>query len=453
MERHNEDEKLYGHDFQRGLIRYFCQDAAFAMEIGLSVSAKVFSTKPLAFIFKILKNHFAEYQTEISQDTIRQEAREFVEKNKAFAGKEEEFYYELSEEIDLIFGTPFNEKYIRDKTKTFHEMQALRLALMEAAQLLQEGNTDKIYAAIEKSRVTIGTKDGLSFQHLFERRSKWVEDAKPQAKVPFGFQRLDRELQGGMGKGELHVILGATNAGKTTMGINIAATNICIGKRVFFASFESDEDVILKKLAVRLTGLDYGQIVDPKYKKDYEDKLIRFERDLPIHIQSWSPGTENANVIKSWVSKHRAMQGVTPDLIIVDYDDMLLPSTGKLGDLHQDGGTIYTDLMNVAKYFSCAVLVFAQADTPGIKKSETGERLLKSDISGSRRKIKDADSVLTINFRGEDDQNGYLWLDKVRHGANKFQVDITRDLTRCLIVERDQEPNNAPPPPVGDFEN
>lgn len=424
----------FNEEFEKLIINYMCHDIHFAHEYATKIETHVFKNKYTKVIFSIANKLFDQYSREISKDQIHTEINEYVLKNQITETISEHLFDELNDIFRINIDG--KENYIKQNIKKVYERLNCEVGLQRAMdELTQSADAQKCYELIEKYRsYELGVNNGLKFEDFFTLREQWVHEADADNKIPFGYPTIDEALKGGMGKKELHILLGTTGSGKSSIAVNVGAYNIKRKKNVFHASFELTQDQILFKYACRLTGMYDYEISKPENKRIFEDKLLQFQEELPIYVASWPMYSDNTNSIKSWIVKKRAEDGVNPDLIIIDYDDLVLPKN-KVGDLVKDGTALYGDFIELSRYFNCPVLVISQAGTEGIRQQTQSGHLNMIEISGARQKLKDASSVITINFNPNQPDEGYLHLEKARFGKDKIRAHVMRDLGRCFVSE------------------
>ena len=139
--------------------------------------------------------------------------------------------------------------------------------------------------------------------------------------------------------------------------------------------------------------------------------------------------------IRAWVAQHRSTLGVSPDLIILDYDDCLLPVGGTTNDMYEDAGNIYGELIQVADYFKCPIVTFAQPRRDAWDLPE-GEVIQSHHLAHSAKKAHKAYSVTSINFK-KGAKKGKLFIDKCRRGEDGVYITMERDLARSFFGVKD----------------
>jgi replicative DNA helicase len=120
-----------------------------------------------------------------------------------------------------------------------------------------------------------------------------------------------------------------------------------------------------------------------------------------IYIYEYPTKTLTVAEIERQLRRLQIESGVLPDLVIVDYLDILKPGY-RSGDKYEDQGSIGEELRALAGKHRVPVVTASQVNRQGAGKQVIGG----GDVSGSFEKIMVADEVLTISATDEELANG-----------------------------------------------
>lgn len=315
-------------------------------------------------------------------------------------------------------------------------------ALIQCVDIMEKGGSYEEIVKIVNNAAAVGTNDsknGISFEDLYNLPEVYNQYYNKACLLRTGIHSYDSAFMGGLAPGELHVIQAAPKTGKSTLACNIGAFALSCGKTVYHCTLEIKEFDVGIKYAARLTGLTYAEILGTEKRDYYHDRMRQYlDRKPNLFINYWTMGNASALHLRSWISKKRSQTGKNPDLIIVDYDDCLVPvggrSKGGEESMYNDAGHIYSELILMADYFNCPILTFAQPQRHAWNKFEKGELTVMQDLAHSARKAHKAYSVSSLNFK-KDDNEGVLYIDVARRGESHRKVKIRRDLSRGIIKE------------------
>jgi len=234
---------------------------------------------------------------------------------------------------------------------------------------------------------------------------------------------LSKYTTGSLVKGETTVIMGASNSGKTTFILNVAAHNLLLGRKVLLISHEDKWQNIKKKLMRAMTGLDqkaYHAAPHNAYNNNTQNmQLIAAVGEIceqNLRFIPWNDPQQMfiEDVISLIDQEQEAMitkAGFGFDLLINDYP-------GKLKSRHFKGShgqnpwdekrECYAQIMNAAILHNFHALLPAQANREGLKLSrgKGGGRMMdQGDIGGAIAIAQDANNVITINRTEQDTAN------------------------------------------------
>ena len=439
------DEPIFDLDFQRKLLHVLATDYQFYANYGVSLKVTYFETRILQVIFKLMIDYLALYQHEINSSDLFVSIADYCDRRSLGSETNKSLIVEAKNilRLNIVDSRP-----IVDKALSFVKRMELKKALSESADLLMRGEEDyqTILGKIDKA-VSVGdTVDcGKTFEDLIKLPELYRSRYDPSRMVRTGFPSFDAALDGGMTAGGITVILAPPKTGKTTMGCNIGVFNLIQGKTVFHYSLEIAEEDILAKYACRMSGLSYHEIRDISVP-EFQNKIKKYIDIRPnLFVKFYPEQTASVLHIRAHISKMRAMTGKSPDLVIIDYDDCLLPSTGRKGgsedNMYLASGQIYADLIGLATSLNVPVLTFAQPGRQGWDYYEKeGQPITASMLAHSAMKAMRCHSISSINFKRNSNE-GILYLDINRRGQSDKYIKIRKDLDRALFCEVQQYSN------------
>jgi replicative DNA helicase len=251
--------------------------------------------------------------------------------------------------------------------------------------------------------------------------ARTVAKRKP---IATGFDMLDSSyIAGGLSGGELGIILGGTGAGKSFMLAQLAYAAFCQGKTTVFYSFELREFPIGLRLDSKFTGIQLTQLlldVEGKHRPRVRDAILK---------ESAKHSTKPEIIIKEYPTKGAGIAklknhysqlvatGKKPDMIIVDYADLLRPST-KYKDKRFELENIVEELRGWACELDIPIWTASQTNRDGL---DTSVVTLKT-ISEALSKAMVADLIISIGRSPDLQKRGRAcyYLAKNRLGVDKI---------------------------------
>lgn len=236
-----------------------------------------------------------------------------------------------------------------------------------------------------------------------------------------------------------------------------AAEALRQGKKVVFITLELDESEILANLASALTGFTWWDMLNPDKEKmeEYQNAVKNVKQALNnanLKVKFYINKSISSQAIISYLMRLKATENFVPDLVVVDYMDLLLPiagagSKGKMDDSNYDIlGTVCFDLIKVAKMFHTPVVSGTQLGRSSWDLSGK-EVISMASVSESAKKAFNAHNLITINRNTSEKELGKarFYTAKARTGNTGSVVYTNFDLARCKIVEVDAyDPSDGP---------
>lgn len=303
--------------------------------------------------------------------------------------------------------------YARDEVLEFARIQALKIAMLEAIDKIEEGDVEGIDRDISKA---LGIGIERKSTRLVRDVDEWLyaiglEDNK----IPTGLYHCDLMLDGGLSRGECGVVIAPPNYGKSQALVNIGFGAAFSGFNVAHMTFEISQEKTAKRYGARTAfeWLKRGQPID-----EYREKFLRHASRMlqgDIDIFGASPGTVSADGIRRYLDI--LQQSEFPlDELLLDYADLMkLP---KAENTFLQHGENYTRLITIAKDYNLALWTASQSHRGSLRKLTID----LDDIAESFNKAARADVVLTWcqTPEEEDDHEMRFFCAKNRDGLKHW---------------------------------
>jgi hypothetical protein len=284
-------------------------------------------------------------------------------------------------------------------------------------------NYDKCVELLNKA-LTQGISEDLGYSVFDNEMETLSEDYR--VAIPTGIGKIDETLEGGLGKGELGVIVGSSSFGKTSLTTamaSYAATYRCPqnnndGYKVLQIVFEDRVKQIQRKHFGRITGIEAKDLSKPGYidlvreqLEKYEDKDILQKNLRIIRLPS---GEKTADDIKRLIIKLKN-NGFSPDLVIVDYFECLLCKGDSSDDKWEKEGKTMRKFEAMAGELNIGIWIPVQ----GTKDSLNVEVVTMDKAGGSFKKIQIAHIVMSIARTVEDIEQSLATIAILKNRAGK----------------------------------
>lgn len=312
--------------------------------------------------------------------------------------------------------------YARDEVVKFAQMQGLKIAMLEAIDKIEEGETDGIDRAISQALQIGVTNKSLRLKRDVDI---WLTQLSEVDRITTGLYHVDRMLNGGLARKEVGVIIAPPNYGKSMTLINIGfgACSSDIGYNVGHISFEIPKETLSKRYGARITHGWFNKDDSIAAYRDKFNKMSSRTVVTDVDMRDEPPSTISSDDIRRYLDKS-SRDGFEIDLLLVDYADLMkLPKGDNSFERH---GENYSRLIQIAKDYNIALWTASQSHRASLRKLTID----LDDIAESFQKAARADVVLTWcqTPEEEDDHEMRFFCAKNRDGQKHWYV-------RCKITD------------------
>jgi archaellum biogenesis ATPase FlaH len=318
-----------------------------------------------------------------------------------------------------------------DAGRDFCKNQTLKGALMKSVDLLELGDYDDIRNLIDKA-LKAGTERDIGHEYITELEDRFREESRNTIETPWPL--INKLLCGGLGQGDLGLIAGGPGGGKSWALIALGAQAVKTGHTVIHYTLELSEKYVGRRYDACFSEISVSEITN--YKEDVIKRLSTLRGGL--YIREYPAGQATVNTIHAHLEKC-IQQDIKPDLIIVDYADLLTSKSSK--EKRDKLDDIYTSLRGLATEMKLPIWTASQVNRSGAR-----EDIIQGDrMAESYSKMMITDFAMSLARSAEDKENGTgRWhIMKNRYGADGITYDSIMD-TSMGKIEINMRGNNRP---------
>lgn len=411
----------YGKSFQEKIMQALLTDKKWAEQMVEVFDTRYFELKYLQYLSDAYFKYARKYKDYPSLQLLVTIIRDDLK-----SGQDVQLRDQI---IDYLQRTKTNPDpgdllMVKDKSLDFCRKQALKGAMDKAVDLIETEKYESIVDII-KTAVSVGTMPSLGHDFFDELESRFTLINRNV--VPTGIPELDAKdvLQGGMGKGELLCCIGATGAGKSHFLTTIGANAIRNKFNVLHYTFELSEEKVGIRYDSNFCDIDSNEIIANKEKviEYYSKEQAKLGR---LKIKYFPTNSASILTIRSHVERC-ALKGFRPDLIIVDYAD-IMRSTRQYDSLRHELKLIHEELRGYAGELGIPILTASQSN----KEGADSEIIDLTNMSEGYGKAFIDDFVITISRRSVEKASGFgrLYVAKNRAGRDGIIFPVKIDTAR-----------------------
>jgi len=409
----------YGTSFQSKIIVSLITDVKFTKQIIDILEVSYFDSDSNKFIIKTIQDYFTKYKTvptmealkvfidDIENDVLKSGVVDFLRQA-----------WQHRESPDLEF--------VKEKCLEFCKNQVIKNAIMESVELLDNHQYDDIKGVMDTA-MRAGVERDIGHEYITGFEERMTEQARNT--LPTKWDSINELMDGGLAGGELGVIVAPAGIGKSWTLQALGAEAVKKGKTVIHYTLELNAEYVGLRYDTIVSGQPTGNL--QYYKEDVLKAIGKLKGNLIIKY--YPTRTASVNTITSHLQQCE-LQGIKPDLVLVDYAD-IMKSTSNFTEKRHQIGHIYEELRGMAGEFEIPVWTASQANRSSLEEDVIGADKVSEDYS----KVMTADFVMSMSRKVEDKiaNTGRFHVIKNRFGPDgiTFPATINTNTGYIMIYE------------------
>lgn len=425
-----------GLSYQLSLVKLIIEDRKFGETIVEVLEPDYFDNTGLKFIVQNIKEHFELYNRILPKyNTLKEKiiAESISDTNKR---ANLDMLTNVQEHVLEQGSIP----QTQDKALKFCKQQVVKKAIKKIEEIIKKGDFEQ-YNTIEKiiqDALQVGATDH-DVQDIFDNISLALE-ADNRLPIPTGIKGIDNLLDGGLGRGELGVVLAPTGTGKTTLLTKFSNEAYNNDYNVVQIFFEDNINNIKRKHFTLWTGVSPK---DQPFQAEEVERVVNERKEQSkgeIRLLKLPSDSVTISEIKSKLRRLQA-DGFRIDLVTLDYVDCITPERTNYNEDWKGDGAIMRQLESMTSEFNVALWTATQGNRESIK----SEVVTTDQMGGSIKKAQIGHVVMSIGKTIEQKEQNLatLTLLKSRIGKdgvvfnnckfNNEYLDIDTDYQNTLL--------------------
>ncbi len=432
-----------GTSFQQALLKAIIEDKKYGEQIIDVIENKYFDNVSFRFISEHIKEYYKKYSKVPNYDSL-------ALKITSEMGSQDSARIHL-DTLEAIKENTQDSSLVKDEALNFCKQQNLRKELKKINSIIDNGAFHEyptIEGIIQKAlQVGLPPEESMDVFHDIDAA---LEKDNRQA-IPTGINGVDSVLKGGLGRGELGVVLAPTGTGKTTLLTLFSNTAYNCNFNVLQIFFEDNPSNIKKKHFTLWTGIEPDEQPDRKEEVKRMVEEIQTTSTGSLNIVKLPSDSVTISEIKARIRKHIS-DGKKIDLLVIDYVDCISPERSNFGEEWKGEGSVMRSLEAMTGEFDIAIWTATQ----GNRESISSEVVTTDQMGGSIKKAQIGHVVLSVGKTLEQKEHNLatMTLLKSRIGQdgiiwnnckfdNKFLVIDTETQTTLLGHQEEKVKTNS----------
>ncbi len=413
------DFSKYGKSFQEKLVQLILEDRAFADQIWEVLDVEFLELKYLQKFVKLVFLYKEKYGTHPTQNTMSTILRSQMDSEDEITQKQvRDFFARITTQQNLD-----GSEYVKEVSLDFCKKQKLKEAILKSVELLQKSSFDEISGLINDAiRLGCDNNYGYDYKLDFEKRF----ELRARNPVATGWKEIDKITKGGLGRGELGVVIAPTGAGKSMALVHLGAQAVKSGKTVIHYTLELQDTIIASRYDSCITGVSLTDHMT--FKEHIYEKIQDIDGNLIV--KEYPTKSASVKTLHTHLEKVR-QRGVNIDMIIVDYADLLKPTNSNYKEKRIELESIYETLRGLAQEYECPIWTASQTNRSGLN----AEVITMESISEAFNKCFVADFIFSLSRTVEDKgtNSGRVFVAKNRNGPDGLIFPISMDASNVQI--------------------
>ena len=376
----SENLTSFGPTFQMKVIASLLEDPVFTQTVLDILKPIYFESDANRWLVDTIVSYFMEYKTNATLEVLKVKIDE-IENDILKAGVIENLKeaWRNIESPDL--------KFIKEETLNFCKNQVLKNAIVQSVDLLEIKDYDGIKKLIDDA-MRSGAERNLGHDYISGIEERLTKNARDTVETPWDV--VNEIMDGGLGSGELGVIVAPAGIGKTWCLQSMGANSVKKELTVVHYTLELNQEYVGLRYDTIFSGTPTANI------KFYKDEVKKKISQLKGHLLIKYFPTKSATVqTLSSHLKQIELQGIKPDLVLVDYADILRGVGSEKRHILEN---IYEDLRGLAGEYELPIWTASQANRSSLEEAVIDA----TKVAEAYSKVMIADFVISVSRKVED---------------------------------------------------
>ena len=419
----------YGKSFQEKIFQGLLTDRAWATQMTEIMTPGYFDLKYLQYLSKSYFGYHQKYKDFPTLNLLVTIIRDDLKEGKDTILRDQivEFLQRIRVNPDMG-----DLQFVKDKSLDFCKKQAMKEALEKAVELIATDNIDSV-VDLMKNALAAGTPASIGHDFFEDTEARFVRTRRQTC--PTGLSLIDAQdvLNGGLGRGELGVVVAPTGVGKSHFLVQIGAEALRVGKNVIHYTFELSETAVGLRYDSNLCDIPCSDIIDRK------EEVIEFYKNNKLGrliIKEYPTGTASVQTIRNHIEK-LLLKSFVPSIIVIDYAD-IMKSSRKFDSLRHELKLVYEELRNMAMDINVPLWTASQAN----REASNSEIVGLENMSEAYGKAMVADVVLSISRKPNEKASGAgrIFVAKNRAGRDGmlYPMQINTAMSKFRLTDSNE---------------
>jgi replicative DNA helicase len=386
-----------------------------------------------AKLFEHLSDFYLKYNAPPSLEALS------VDINKSTNFKEQEIKEanEAIEHFKTNLDAKTSDQWLIDTTEKFCQEKALYNAISKSISIMDGKDKTHDKGSIPdllSQALAVCFDPNVGHDYLEDAEARWDYYHSPVRKVPFDLKMMNKITKDGVSPKTLNIVMAGTGIGKSIWLCHLAAAYMSIGKSVLYVTMEMAEEEIAKRIDANLLNVSIDDLlVLPE--SDYERRVQKLKDRIKtgrLIIKEYPTAGASVLHVKNLLNELNLKKGFKPDIVIIDYLNIMLSSRIKSGsvNMYQYVKSITEEVRGLAVEYDVPVWSATQVNRSGFGDSDP-----EMDATSESFGLPMTADLLIVLVSSE--QLASLNQIMVKQLKNRY-ADVNKDKRFVLTLDKDK---------------
>jgi archaellum biogenesis ATPase FlaH len=325
-------------------------------------------------------------------------------------------------------------EYTTNEIEQFCKRRAMERAILDSVALIEKEDFGGVETLV-RDAITVSLNRNLGTDYFRDPEGRLTKMSETKKKISTGWSSLDRWLYGGIERGQLIIFSANSGGGKSVALSNLGLNFLEQGLNVVYFSFELSEDLISQRYDTMVSGIATAEW---QYHKDEISQAVLKSGDKSGHllIREMNSGT-TPNELRAYLKEYELLYNRTPDLIIVDYLDIMNPNEKVSADnVFEKDKRVSEQIRDIGKDYGAVVASASQQNRGAVEET----RIHQGHVAGGISKVNTSDVWISVhaNATMRSQEECAFQLVKTRSSDGEGQMIYLKWTRNIRILDMDK---------------
>jgi KaiC/GvpD/RAD55 family RecA-like ATPase len=345
-------------------------------------------------------------------------------------------------------------EWLTKNTEKFYQERSLTNAIINGASILEKGNqnTNEILKMVQDA-LSVSFDSHLGHDYYHDIQTRFDAYHLKEDKITTGVPVLDKITLGGFSRKSLNCVLASSGCGKSLLLVSSACNAVRAGYNVLYITLEMSEVRIAERVDANMLSVTIPSLSKMDIKQ-YTQKIddIKDAKHGRMIIKEFPTSSASVLHFKNLLNELKLKQGFIPDIIMVDYINLMTSCRYKAGMVNSYGmvKAVSEELRGLAVEQNVAILTATQTNRSGMNSSD----IEMDQVSDSIGLVFTLDMLFALIRTEALDQANQIMVKQLKNRYTDLnnlpviELGINRDHMRIYDMDADPykvDPNDYKP--------